>query len=99
MIYPNYNSVHELKGQYLPENIQTSTNGKETIIPMQQCLHHQQKRLIDSNKALVNRLKNIKALKSKVRFWLYVKCGADGSSVHSQYQNADNLYYINSLQQ
>ena len=85
-IYPDYNIVRKKKPEWMPpaEDIWFAADGFEAIVPMQSSLNFQMKRLLD--KSLIEKMKVIKTVQPNVRFRLYVKCGADGSSGHVQYQ-------------
>ena len=90
--FPDYNIVREAKRNWMPpkEDIKFSDNGFEGIVPMQSSLDHNLKQILDEN--LINRLKTIKTIQPNVRFRLYVKAGADGSSGHTSYQNMGELF-------
>ena len=85
-IYPDYNIVRKKKPEWMPpaEDIWFAADGFEAIVPMQSSLNFQMKRLLDES--LIKKMKVIKTVQPNVRFRLYVKCGADGSSGHVQYQ-------------
>ena len=74
------------------EDIYFSDNGFESIVPMQSSLDHNLKQILDEK--LINRLKTIKTIQPNVRFRLYVKAGADGSSGHISYQNMGELVFV-----
>ena len=90
--YPDYNKIREAKPNWMPpsEDIQFSDDGFEGIVPMQSSLNHNLKQILDDK--LINRLKTIKTIQPNVRFRLYVKAGADGSSGHISYQNMGELF-------
>jgi hypothetical protein len=96
--YPDYNIVREAKPKWMPpaEDIHFSDDGFESIVPMQSSLNHNLKQILDEN--LINRLKTIKTIQPNVRFRLFVKAGADGSSGHISYQNMGELFlFLGSL--
>jgi hypothetical protein len=91
-IYPDYNIVRKKKPEWMPpaEDIWFAADGFQAIVPMQSSLNFQMKRLLDET--LIKKMKVIKTVQPNVRFRLYVKCGADGSSGHVQYQNMDAIH-------
>ena len=90
--YPDYNIVRQKKRDWMPpsDDLWFAPDGFEAIVPMQSSLNFQMKRLLDET--LVNRMNVIKTVQPNVRFRLYVKCGADGSSGHVTYQNMDAIH-------
>ena len=84
--YPCYDKVYEAKSICLPkaDDIYVSDDGKEARVNIQHLLDHQMRRLL--TKDYVDQFVKIKAKDPSVRFVLYFKYGADGSSSHSQYQ-------------
>ena len=59
-------------------------DGKEARVDIQHLLDHQMKRLLTQD--YIDQFEKIKRKDPTVRFVLYFKYGADGSSSHSQYQ-------------
>ena len=86
LTYPSYNKVLEVKKNCAPEDVWVAEDGSEALISMQSNLNHQMPRLFLANPELKTRLQTIKGLQPNVRFKMYVKAGADGSTGHGQYQ-------------
>ena len=86
--------MYEAKSICLPkaDDIYVSDDGKEARVNIQHLLDHQMRRLL--TKDYVDQFVKIKAKDPSVRFVLYFKYGADGSSSHSQYQFRGQSIYL-----